>query len=67
MTSAFLHHAVSARVGDVETDMFHVIYQRGFASWLPPEPASLAFALAAISLWWMLLHPLYRRRIFLEI
>ena len=67
MTSHFLYHAVSARDGGVEIDMFHFIYRRGFASWLAPEPASLAFALAGLSLWWMLLYPLHRRRIFLKV
>jgi predicted acyltransferase len=67
MTARLLYHAVSAREDGVEIDMFHFLYQRGFASWLAPERASLAFALAGVSLWWILLYPLYRRRIFLKI
>jgi predicted acyltransferase len=67
MMSHFLYHAISAREAGVEIDMFHFLYRRGFASWLAPERASLAFALAALSLWGILLYPLYRRRIFLKI
>jgi predicted acyltransferase len=67
MTSHFLYHAVSAREAGAEIDLFHFIYRHGFASWLPPKPASFAFAAAALSLWWILLYPLYRRRIFLKI
>jgi predicted acyltransferase len=51
----------------VEIDVLHFLYQRGFASWLAPERASLAFALAGVSLWGILLYPLYRRRIFLKV
>jgi predicted acyltransferase len=67
MTEHVLYHAVSAREAGVEIDMFHFLYLRGFASWLAPERASLAFALAGVSLWWILLYPLYRRKIFLKI
>jgi predicted acyltransferase len=67
MISHVLYHAISARESGAEIDMFHFLYRRGFASWLAPERASLAFALAALALCGMLLYPLYRRRIFLKI
>lgn len=67
MTSHLLYHALSARDGGVEIDMFHFLYRHGFASWLSPELASLTFAAAVLSLWGLLLYPLYRRRIFLKV
>jgi predicted acyltransferase len=67
MTSHFLYHAVSARDAGIEIDMFHFVYRHGFASWLAPEPASFTFAAAGLSLWGILLYPLYRRRIFLKV
>ena len=39
------------------------IYQTAFASWLSPRNASLAFALAFVTLWFGILYLLYRRRI----
>jgi predicted acyltransferase len=43
------------------------VYRSLFASWLPPEAASLAFALAFVALWYLILHALYRRRLILKI
>jgi predicted acyltransferase len=43
------------------------IYRSLFASWLPPEAASLAFALAFVALWYLVLDLLYRRRLILKI
>lgn len=49
----------------------HVIYRAGFTSWLRPccgaEMASLAYALAYVGLWTLVLGELYRRRIFIGI
>jgi predicted acyltransferase len=67
MTAHLLYQAFSAREAGVEIDMFHYVYRRGFASWLAPEPASMAFAIAGVSLWLALLYPLYKRRIFLKL
>ncbi len=43
------------------------IYRSLFASWLPPEAASLAFAVAFVALWYLVLDLLYRRRLILKI
>jgi predicted acyltransferase len=67
MMAHFLHHAVSVREAGVEITMYHFLYRRLFASFLPPQSACFAFALAAVSLSGILLYPLYRRRIFLKI
>jgi predicted acyltransferase len=43
------------------------IYQKAFASWLPPYRASLAFAFCFILLWLFLMWLLYRRKIFIKV
>ena len=41
--------------------------QHLFATWLPPRPASLAYALTVVMMNLLLLLPLFRRRIFLRV
>ena len=41
--------------------------QHLFATWLPPRPASLAYALCIVGINLLFLLPLYRRRIFLRV
>ncbi|HEY7393666.1 MAG TPA: DUF5009 domain-containing protein [Gemmatimonadaceae bacterium] len=43
------------------------IYQAGFASWLEPKNASLAFAITFVLFWFVVLYGLYRRNIILKI
>lgn len=43
------------------------IYQNVFASWLPPKPASLAFALSFILLWLFFMWLLFRKNIIIKI
>lgn len=43
------------------------IYETFYARWLPPEMASLAYAVSFVLLWLGLLGLLYRRRIFIRI
>jgi len=43
------------------------IYQSGFASWLEPKNASLAFALAVVLFWYGIVYVLYRKQIFLKV
>jgi predicted acyltransferase len=43
------------------------IHSHAFASWLPPKPASLAFAVSFILLWLFLMWLLFRKRIFVKI
>ncbi len=44
-----------------------LIYNNAFASWLPPNRASLAFAISFILLWLLLLWLLYRKNIIIKI
>jgi predicted acyltransferase len=43
------------------------VYDRGFASWLEPRDASLAFAVGFVLLWLLLLRPLHRRGVHLRV
>lgn len=43
------------------------VYRAAFASWLPPEAASLAFALAFVGLWYAVLALLYRRGVIVKV
>jgi len=43
------------------------LYNLGFASWLAPNNASLAFAIAFILLWLLLMWLLYRKRIIIKV
>jgi predicted acyltransferase len=43
------------------------IYQAGFASWLEPENASLAFALTFVLFWFGILYVLYRKKIVFKV
>jgi predicted acyltransferase len=43
------------------------IYRAGYASWLPPKIASLAFALTVVGFFFLLMWGLYRRGIVLKV
>jgi predicted acyltransferase len=43
------------------------IYNHGFASWLPPNKASLAFAISFILLWLFFMWLLYRKNIIIKV
>ncbi|HOC44145.1 MAG TPA: DUF5009 domain-containing protein [Thermoanaerobaculales bacterium] len=44
-----------------------LIYDALFASWLPPHAASLAYAVAWVAGWFLVLAVMYRRRVFIKI
>jgi predicted acyltransferase len=58
-----LPRADGARGANLQT----FIFQRGFASWLPPAGASLAYAVCFVLLWLGLMALLYRRRIYIKV
>jgi predicted acyltransferase len=43
------------------------IHHAVFASWLPPAPASLAFALATVLLWTVVAWEMDRRRVYWKV
>jgi predicted acyltransferase len=44
-----------------------VVFERGFASWLPRHDASLAFALCFVALWTAIVWAMHRRRWYLKV
>ena len=50
-----------------ETSLQAAIYQIGYASWLEPRNASLAFAVTFVLVWYAILHVLWRRKIFVKL
>lgn len=53
----------NGRIVPLET----AIYEGGFATWLSPRNASLAFAVCIVLFWFGILTVLYRRKIFLKV
>lgn len=49
------------------TPLETAIYKGGFASWLDPVNASLAFAITFVLLWFGVLYALYRKKIFFKV
>lgn len=49
------------------TSMQAVMFKEGFASWLEPKNASLAFAITTVLFWFAVLAVMYRRKIFLKV
>jgi predicted acyltransferase len=56
---------IYTRIGDVP--LKKTIYDNIFASWLPPHPASLAYAITWILAWFLILAWMYRRKLFVKI
>jgi predicted acyltransferase len=50
-----------------DVSLKQLIYSSVFASWLPPYLASLAYAMAWIGGWFLVLYWMYRRRIFIKV
>jgi predicted acyltransferase len=56
------------RVGEGEgVSLYQAIYESGFRSWAGELNGSLAFALAYVLLWWMLMSILQRRGVTLKV
>ena len=58
---------ISASEGQQRIPLHHWLYAHWFATWMAPVHASLAYALMIVLLNWLVLVPLYRRRIFLRL
>ncbi len=58
---------VHVRSAGEYVDLHTLLYQRGFAAWLPLRFGSLLYAVAIVLLNAALIYPLYRRRIFLKL
>jgi predicted acyltransferase len=67
MLSRLLYTTLRVSYAGDQVSLQQAIYRSLFASWLPPKPASLAFALAMVALWWAVLAVLDRRGIRLKV
>ncbi|WP_437965101.1 heparan-alpha-glucosaminide N-acetyltransferase domain-containing protein [Sorangium sp. So ce260] len=67
MMTHLLYYVNTTGDDGATTSLNTLVYTRLFAQWLSPLNASLAFALAAVALWLVLLYPLHRRGIFLKV
>ncbi len=47
--------------------VYRWLYETLFVPWAGPLNGSLAFALATVAVWWLVLYVLYRRRWFLRL
>jgi len=56
---------IAIKVGEVTLQAW--LHRVLFASWLPPYPASLAWALANVILWYLVLRALDRRGVYLKV
>ncbi len=55
------------RVGKGEDlSLYQALYETGFRSWAGDLNGSLAFALAYVVLWWVLMTMLYRKGVYLK-
>jgi len=62
-----IYSILTVPLGGHTTPLETAIYQVGFASWLEPKNASLAFAATVVLFWYAIVYLLYRKRIFLKV
>jgi len=67
MFARLIYSVVKVPFHGKSTSIQSVIYQTAFASWLPPNDASLAFAVCIVLFWLAILTILYRKKIFLKV
>ena len=53
--------------GEDALNVYTWIYQQGFQSWAGSMNGSLAFAIATVLFWWIVLYGMYRQRWFLKL
>jgi predicted acyltransferase len=62
-----IYSVLKVESGGTTVPLQAAIYETLFGAWLPPRDASLAFAIAFVALWLLLLTPLYRKGWFLKV
>lgn len=62
-----IYSLIQVSYGGKVVSLETAIYEAGFASWLEPRNASLAFAVCIVLFWLAILTVLYRRKIFLKV
>jgi predicted acyltransferase len=67
MLSRLLYTTIRVPYDGAIVPLQQALHRALFASWLPPKPASLAFALAMVAFWWAVLAVLDRRGMRLKV
>ncbi len=67
MLSRLLYTTIRVPYDGATVPLQQAVHRAAFASWLPPKPASLAFALAMVAFWWGVLKLLDRRGVRLKV
>ena len=67
LMARLIYSVIRVEVEGRTTSLQAAVYQAAYASWLPPQVASLLFALSFVFLWYLILLVLYRKRIFLKV
>jgi predicted acyltransferase len=62
-----IYSIIQVNYGGTRMPLQSAIYKSGFASWLEPKNASLAFAVTFVLFWYVIVYALYRKRIFLKV
>lgn len=62
-----IYSIIKVKLNGQSVSLQNAIYQTVFASWLSPRNASLAFAIAFVTFWYIVLAALYRRRLFFRV
>jgi len=66
-TARLIYTVIRIPYGGAMESLETVIFRSAFASWLPAEAASLAFAVGFVLLWYLVLDLLYRRGVVIRI
>lgn len=67
LMARLIYSVLKVDVGGKRVPLQTAIFEAGYASWLPPRPASLAFALSFVGVWWVVLAWCRRRGIVLKV
>lgn len=62
-----IYSIFTANYGGKTIPLEAAMYEAGFASWLSPVNASLAFAITFVLFWFAILYGLYRKKIFFKV
>ncbi len=62
-----IYSVITLNVGGKSVSLETALYNATLGAWLPPQLASLTFAVCFVLLWLGVLTVLYRRQIFLKI
>jgi predicted acyltransferase len=67
LMARMIYSVLTVNSGGKSIPLQTAIYQTGFASWLEPKNASLAFAAVVVLIWYGIVYLLYRKQIFLKV